>query len=995
MSRKSLLIAAGLIIVPVILLFLVSYFIQPLLPAPWNNVLILLGVVVAAVLATLSAITDTLSLAEKLSGAESEGAGDQSTIALGDKAKAIRSDKTELLVAGDVNVNLLSQEATDGLLGALKADKRDDLKQETKAYLAYLINRYQYMDFRGMGMADRVPLKLPLLKMFVPLKAMASLPEGETPEQNRKMSKSSKRLAGRDLTDEELAELGGHQAVNHSLYDLLNLQSGLIVLGDPGAGKTTFLKVLALRLAAGDGEVIGLGGMLPILVPLSAYANALDKRDVPLIEFLADYYEDQNLAQRIDTLLKTALEEGKALVLLDGLDEVKEKRQRLIVVQHVENFFAQHSHKGNKFVLTSRIVGYRELRLQPQEGLKECTLLDFDREDQAAFIDKWSSAVEVAISGDGESARQAAEIERKELLEAVADKASVSNLAANPLLLTILALMKRNGVRLPERRVELYQKYVETLIHSWNLARGLDRRYGQEVDDKETIRLLAPLALWMHEVSPGVGMVKLTALEEQMNSICHSRGFEDPEAAAKQLMADARDHANLLLERGPGTYGFIHLTFQEYLAAVAIALQGQGNSAKIVQLLLPHVADAAWHEVILLTVGYVTIVQGLDSVASEVLLALIEQHDDSVAVTLAGEAILDIGRQGITADCYKTVQSRLLEVMRDSQQVEVKERVKAGATLGRLGDPRDEIVDVQQMRFCYVPAGPFWMGSEVDDPDANDSEKPQHEAQVAHHYWMAQYPISQAQFTQFVAAGGYAKRAFWIEADKHGYWKDGKFRDRVQPNSFGLPFDIGNHPVVGISWYEGLAFTRWLTAVWQEKGWIPEAWQVRLPMEREWEKGARGGWELPTRPLISAIKSGAIGTAVSLNLAPNPLPKRPYPWGDGFDPNKTNAKETEVGTTSALAVFPENKSPYGVMELSGNSYEWCQSLWVENYKNLGSDREDLATNAFRTLKGLGFGAGASLVRCASRLRSYPYFDLWSLGMRVLVSPPLASKKLTQ
>ena len=284
----------------------------------------------------------------------------------------------------------------------------------------------------------------------------------------------------------------------------------------------------------------------------------------------------------------------------------------------MEHFFTFARRKGNKFVMTSRIVGYWEVR-PVAEGLAECTLVDFEKEDIADFLERWTGALERAARGDTEVAVEEAERERKELQEAVNRNPGVRRLASNPLLLTILALMKRQGVTLPERRVELYQKYVETLLRHWNLARGLGRPPTRDLDVVETMRILAPLTLWMHETSPGVGLVKREAMRRELETICAARGGDDPEGAARRLLDDVHDHAGLLLERGPGMYGFIHLTFQEYLAAVAIALKGQQDVDPVVEALAAHVGDDNWHEVSLLTVGYMGIVQQRDQAAGAVL----------------------------------------------------------------------------------------------------------------------------------------------------------------------------------------------------------------------------------------------------------------------------------------------------------------------------------------------------------------------------------------
>ena len=456
-----------------------------------------------------------------------------------------------------------------------------DLRQATQDYLAYVVDRYRYLDFRGMGVTDRVPLRLALVDLYVPLKARIELPEGET--WTRQL-----RVAGRAPGEEEIAATGQRLSEPVAALDLLKAQAGLIVLGDPGAGKTTFMKHLALHMALGQHAVLGMDPYIPFLLPLSAYANRLAQGDIPLDRYIVEYYAGLDDALAIGPILEEALQHGRALLLLDGLDEVKDDvknggkdARRRTVVDQVVHFFSARRRQGNKFVLTSRIVGYREVR-PTAEGLAEATLVDFDAEEIESFVDKWTAAVELAARGRTPVAAQEAAQQRAALLSAVDRNGGVRRLASNPLLLTILALMQRQGVSLPERRVELYRNYVDTLLKHWNLARGLGRPPARDLDVVETLKVLAPLALWMHETSPGVGLVKQEAMRRQLAEIYAGRGAEQPERAAAQFLADVRDHAGLLVDRGARQYGFIHLTFQEYLAAVAIAQQGQLDSQKVV-----------------------------------------------------------------------------------------------------------------------------------------------------------------------------------------------------------------------------------------------------------------------------------------------------------------------------------------------------------------------------------------------------------------------------
>lgn len=441
----------------------------------------------------------------------------------------------------EVNVQVVIQQTTAAILQQLDprrlAVSPAELERATRSYLNYLVDRYQFLDFKGMGV-DRV-IALPLLAMYVPLKARVGLPPGEAWDR-------SVRVGGGPLPDEEKQRLSEPRPV----LELLQGHDGLVILGDPGAGKTTFLKYLALRLALGQGEGLGLGRRLPILLPLSAYAEALDKGDVPLADFIGRYYQEQGIELPLTALFEATPKKGKALFLIDGLDEVQSLRQRGLVVDRFITYFAFHRQAGNKFVLTSRIIGYDEVR-PANEHLQECTLVDFDEEEIALFIDQWTSALEKAARG-GKTASAAAEAKREkgELLAAIERHTGVRRLASNPLLLTILALMKRQGVTLPERRVELYNKYLETLIHNWNLARGLGGRAGRELDYGPTVKVLAALALWMHQNNPGLSLAAQEEVKRRLAAIYQGQGVADAEGQARQLLRDAREYAGLLVERG-------------------------------------------------------------------------------------------------------------------------------------------------------------------------------------------------------------------------------------------------------------------------------------------------------------------------------------------------------------------------------------------------------------------------------------------------------------
>jgi formylglycine-generating enzyme required for sulfatase activity len=223
-------------------------------------------------------------------------------------------------------------------------------------------------------------------------------------------------------------------------------------------------------------------------------------------------------------------------------------------------------------------------------------------------------------------------------------------------------------------------------------------------------------------------------------------------------------------------------------------------------------------------------------------------------------------------------------------------------------------------------------------------------------FQISRYPVTNAHYAAFVAAGGYAANQYWPEAQQAGYWKTGRFEGRIdregrdRPYDFGSPYNLGNHPVVGVSWYEAVAFCRWLTERLQAAGEIKRGQEVSLPTEAQWEKAARG------------------------------TDDRVYPWGDKADPDRANYDETGLGTPSAVGCFPGGMSPYACQDMSGNVWEWCRTKYDR------PDDNSLEGDVRRVIRGGAFDNDERVVRCAFRLDSGPNYGYFNVGFRVVVSP---------
>jgi formylglycine-generating enzyme required for sulfatase activity len=302
----------------------------------------------------------------------------------------------------------------------------------------------------------------------------------------------------------------------------------------------------------------------------------------------------------------------------------------------------------------------------------------------------------------------------------------------------------------------------------------------------------------------------------------------------------------------------------------------------------------------------------------------------------------------------KTLQDWFLDVIKDPRQ-NAKKRVQAGRSLALAGDPRPGVgLDedgLPAIVWQAIPAGTFLMGSKDAEEGASSAEKPQHEQVITNAYQISLYPVTNAQYNAFIQAGGYEQDRYWTESG----WTWREKEDVSSPREFGQPFGLSNHPVVGVNWYEAVAFCRWLTEQLREKGQLDHEHVISLPTEPQWEKAARG-------------TDGRI-----------------YPWGDDPDPDRANYDDTGVGATSAVGCFPRGASPYGVLDLSGNALEWCLTKWENDYENYEQDNR-LDGTSQRVLRGGSFDLSSRSARCAFRYRLSPYDGYNDYGFRVCVSP---------
>ena len=281
--------------------------------------------------------------------------------------------------------------------------------------------------------------------------------------------------------------------------------------------------------------------------------------------------------------------------------------------------------------------------------------------------------------------------------------------------------------------------------------------------------------------------------------------------------------------------------------------------------------------------------------------------------------------------------------IRSLKVLDVRGRIAAGMVLGLLHNstlrgqsPFPEWVE--------VPAGTFLMGSDPrQDKHAAANEQPQQNVTLPA-YRIAKYPTTNAQYGHFITAGGYTDERWWTwSAAAHGWWKNTR---RHQPyfwddEGYNNPLQ----PVVGVTWYEAVAYTHWLQAELATHGQLGAAETVRLPTEAEWEYAARGA-------------DGRI-----------------YPWGNAWRADHANSKESGIGVPTPVGCFPAGASPWGALDMAGNVWEWTQS-------------KDGVVETFMSIRGGSYRGNSTNVRCAARGWDRPVYDFYPYnpGFRCVVAP---------
>src|SRR6266571_4179239 len=407
---------------------------------------------------------------------------------------------------------------------------------------------------------------------------------------------------------------GQNVEIKEVLQQLTAANPIAVILGGPGSGKSTAMRWFALQMAQAalppyhrlPRELAP--KQIPILIRISDYAERLSKANLTFEEFFKEYFAKSD--PDLPTQLIEELENDRCLLLFDGLDEVANDNLRRQVSDNIYTFISRYAPREataqhtNRFIVTSRIVGYEDRRFSDPR-CTHYTLLELEDEQIRQFLTNWCPAAEryrllagqvkKLTSYQEADAKRKGDEQRERLLEALEKSPGIKRLAINPLMLTIMALIQHIGHQLPHRRIELYQTVTRTLLDAWN--RESRRTPIESVPLAE--RLLSNLAHRLHETD--IALTQEDVLEIARQTMIEAHQTDVRDATILRFIETLRRTSGLFVESGQGLFTFMHRTFQEYYVARYLLRKAPDE---LQQFARDHYSIALWREPLLLATAY-------------------------------------------------------------------------------------------------------------------------------------------------------------------------------------------------------------------------------------------------------------------------------------------------------------------------------------------------------------------------------------------------------
>ena len=767
------------------------------------------------------------------------------------------------------------------------------------------------------------------------------------------------------------------------IADAMQTHNAFVILGEPGAGKTTIMQKIAFDAAC---DFLRVGqGRIPLFVRLSQQGE----RDP--YSFLKTDWE---LRTRIP--FDQALNEGRILILADGINEIQ--REKCSERLNGWMLFNQQYRGNNQLIFSGRDKDYDN-----QLNLPRVLVEPLDESRIHEFLEKHKA--------DG-------------LAELLDDPVSrLGEMAQNPLNLFVLVMVylgSGRNLQVLANRGRLFQSFTLSLLNHEQLwhpdVLSLDAK----------VSLFSGLAYEMQKQGSGttLGIEVARNLLPKEVTVMGEQVQIDPNAVFRFGRG-----ASIIDPSTIPDVRFYHHSLQEYFAARELLRRfNLGEDLSVYWKTprtkkemppeevgewdpLPEPPTTGWEMTTILACGL--------SNNPAKLIEAIRVHNPVLAGCCLDEAGLSHLSLGDETVVESKVRSDLLADIYNSA-IHLRARLHAGFVLGRIGDPRFEAQEINGVKIILpqmvrIPADSYLVGAEKGDINSFENEYPQFTVNLPS-YSIGKWSVTNAEFACFINSGGYENEIYWdselairwLKGDEVGggqikswleIWellqtldniRDGleknrgftpdqidsyvyiaklneddiktELRKSLLPKSRNLPAYWKDHernnpsqPVVGVTWFEAQAYCVWLSK--------NSGKEYRLPTEIEWEAAAHG------------ISAHSLFTSV-----------RKYPWGNEWSAEKTNSIEGRVFKPSPVGVYAVEGAvgPFGAEDQAGNVYDWTSSLYLP-YPYEAKRSEQKESDAERAIRGGSWVNNRRGIRCTDRGRLSPGFFNFNVGFR-LVSP---------
>lgn len=489
------------------------------------------------------------------------------------EGKPLIKDLAQEIVSIDAKLDKIFQGLTILNSEDPKLKENEKLVDAQKKYFKYLENELGEIQFEGLPTDKEAgSVKVQLENIFVPLH----------------LTQSNKKNNRIDIEEKR-----------EGIGKVLNKKSRLAILAKPGGGKSTMIKRIAIAYAFPERrsqikDNLPDKNWFPIFLRCRELGERVTHSITEIINGIPLRAEIHSCTEEFAILVSNSLQNGNALLLIDGLDEIAEDKSRITFVNQLRTFIA--TYPTINIIVTSREAGFRVVGGSLATYCENYTVSNLVNSEIEELCLKWHKA----IIDDSENTTK----EAKKLSDLILKDSRIKALAENPLLLTTLLFVKRWAGYLPTKRSVLYQEMIKLLLVTWNVE-------GHEIIDiEEAEPQLAFVAYWMTKNG------QQTISADELNSCLIDARKQMPEIlgytniSPSEFIKRVESRSSLLILSGhkrlesgiiTAVYEFLHLSFQEYLTAKAIVkkfIPQKDALQKVVEIIKPNIDNENWKEVI-------------------------------------------------------------------------------------------------------------------------------------------------------------------------------------------------------------------------------------------------------------------------------------------------------------------------------------------------------------------------------------------------------------